>query len=73
VGLSVVAQKLRAPLLIGADGSHSSTREQLGMELAGRSDRFGIRAHFTILLPPARPSRSRNYWRVVQKKRAVYF
>ena len=48
VGLRVAGQELRAPLLIGADGSHSTIREQLGMKWTAENDRFGIRAHFRL-------------------------
>jgi flavin-dependent dehydrogenase len=48
VGLRVAGQELRAPLLIGADGSHSTTREKLGMKCTATNDRFGIRAHFRL-------------------------
>jgi flavin-dependent dehydrogenase len=48
VGLRVAGQELRAPLLIGADGSHSTIREQLGMKWTATNDRYGIRAHFRL-------------------------
>lgn len=48
VGVRVAGQELRAPLVIGADGSHSTIREQLGLHGTGRCDRFGLRAHFRL-------------------------
>ena len=48
VGLRVAGQELRAPLVVGADGSHSTIREQLGLNGTARCDRFGIRAHFCL-------------------------
>jgi menaquinone-9 beta-reductase len=48
VGLIVEGQKIRAPLVVAADGTHSSIREKLGLSGALGRNRFGVRAHFRL-------------------------
>ncbi len=48
VGLCVKGEPRRASLVVAADGVHSRIRRQLGLDLAVRRKRFGVRAHFRL-------------------------
>ena len=47
-GLSVEGKRVLAPLVVGADGMHSTIRKKLGLSCHARRGRFGIRAHFRL-------------------------
>jgi flavin-dependent dehydrogenase len=47
-GLRVAGQEYRAPLVVAADGAHSTIRSQLGLDHPIKRDRFGMRAHFRL-------------------------
>ena len=48
-GLIVEGKRMLAPLVVGADGMHSTIRQKLGLSSPPRRGRFGIRAHFRLL------------------------
>jgi flavin-dependent dehydrogenase len=54
-GLLVDGQPLRAPLVVAADGVHSSLRHQCGLHVAQRRIRYGARAHFRLATGQAQP------------------
>jgi flavin-dependent dehydrogenase len=47
-GLIVGGKRVLAPLVVGADGMHSTIRQKLGLSCPPRHGRFGIRAHFRL-------------------------
>lgn len=47
-GLIVGGKRMLAPLVVGADGMHSTIRQKLGLSCPPRRGRFGIRAHFRL-------------------------
>ena len=48
LGLIVEGKRVLAPLVVGADGMHSTIRQKLGLSCPPRRGRFGIRAHFRL-------------------------
>ncbi len=48
LGLIVGGKRVFAPLVVGADGMHSTIRQKLGLSCLPRRGRFGIRAHFQL-------------------------
>lgn len=48
VGLMAAGQQYHAPLVIAADGAHSTIRRRLGLNIRARMDRFAVRAHFRL-------------------------
>ncbi|HXM99032.1 MAG TPA: NAD(P)/FAD-dependent oxidoreductase [Candidatus Dormibacteraeota bacterium] len=48
VGLNAAGQQYHAPLVIAADGAHSTIRRKLGLDIRARMDRFAVRAHFRL-------------------------
>ncbi len=55
VGLLVRGEPRRAALVVAADGVHSRLRHFLGLHVAPRRKRFGIRAHFRLAHGQAQP------------------
>ncbi len=56
VGLQVEGEPRRAALVVAADGVHSRLRHLLGLHVAPRRKRLGVRAHFHLAPGQAQPS-----------------
>ena len=68
-GLIVEGKQVLAPLVVGADGMHSTTRQKLGLSCSPRRGRFGIRAHFRLSETKAQSDRVEIF---VAKGKEIY-
>ena len=68
-GLIVGGKRVLAPLVVGADGMHSTIRQKLGLSSPLRRGRFGIRAHFRL---PERREQSERVEIFVGKGKEIY-
>src|SRR5690348_9876771 len=68
-GLIVGGKRVLAPLVVGADGMHTTIRQKLGLSSPLRRGRFGIRAHFRL---PERREQSERVEIFVGKGKEIY-